>query len=141
MFQITPGGTRRRYQWACLALCALMGISLWLRDGALLVPGWSGWLALSLLALAAWLGWRALSWPWANHASLEVVSGRWCLRRAGDDSAGEILSWRSGRLAILPGLLILPWKRGRRLWVFADECSPQAWRRLNLCARFDRQGR
>lgn len=136
MFRVTPGVVRRRCQGAIVALCLVTGLSLWLTDGAFVVPGWAGWLAQAMLAVIAWLGWRALAWPSARAGYIQVVAGRWFLSFSADHPREQALFSSPGQLAVLPGLLIIPWRSGRRLWVFSDECSAEAWRRLNLCARF-----
>jgi len=136
MFRVTPGAVRRRCQRAIVALCLVTGISLWFIHGAFVVPGRAGWLVQALLVGVAWLGWRALAWPSARAGYIQIVSGRWFLSFDADHPREQVLFSSSGQPAVLPGLLILPWRPGRRLWLFSDECSSQAWRRLNLCARF-----
>lgn len=136
MFRVTPGVIRRRCQWLVVALALITGMSLWFANGTFVVPGWGGWLAQAMLAVMAWLGWRRLAWPSARAGHIQIVSGRWFLSFGSHEPKAHALFSAPGQLAVLPGLLIVPWRPGRRLWVFADECSVEAWRRLNLCARF-----
>ncbi|MCH8550477.1 MAG: hypothetical protein LAT62_00980 [Natronospirillum sp.] len=139
---ICRAGQQRRYWlvflWALLAmLLCLQWVPgadwrLWWRD-------FTGFEALALLALGLWcsLQLRAPARQWwigCREARLLLMLAE---PMPAKDSAAE-LPVRAA--VVLPGLIILTLHPdSRRVWVFSDECSEAAWRRLSLCARFARQ--
>ncbi|TGG91111.1 hypothetical protein E4656_17110 [Natronospirillum operosum] len=132
---------RQRRYWRCalLALCGIWTLtllaSLWWA-GRPAEPAW--WLALAAAAgLAAWS--LAALRPPAQGFWLRFGRGRFELGLAADPAGLPVWLPRVYRRPrVLPGLVVLSGPASRPLWLFADECSETAWRRLCLCARFTR---
>lgn len=132
---LSTGVQRRLWQCSGWLPVSVLSLSVWW-------PVWQGqteltWVTLlsqiALLALGVSV-WRWFGWPSQVQRLVSFEQQRWRWLQETE--------WRmapSAKAVQVPGALGLPWRRGQRIWVFADECVPEQWRRLNVWARFTRQ--
>lgn len=137
----SAGAVRRRWQWllgsGVTLLPASAAVNAW-REGIGAAP--ILWLtAGSGLLLALWLL-RELSPPAREWRVQCEQGGLFVQSRAGaeDQLCEAPQAMNAGSPRLLPGVVVLSGPQ-RRCWLFSDECSQTAWRRLCLCARFARQ--
>lgn len=134
---LQPGRLRRCWQCAGWVPAVLLSIGLWspvvLAQTIMSPATVLTQFALLLFGVSLW---RFFAWP-AGLARRVCFQHRgwWWLAASGWHSAPATKPIQ------LANALALPRRGRRRVWVFADECAPEDWRRLNVWSRFTRQHR